>query len=117
MSKPTNKSANASAPAAPKAGRRSLVNKLHEPLIIEKEQGKEFEVEFVKTWQPLFEGKPRTVHTVKHNGEFRDLYGSKMLDDCFAQLSGGETVFVTFTGKKKLAGGNTFKEYSVEVAA
>lgn len=99
---------------APKPNRTSLVNKLHEPLVVEKEPGKEFALVFVKTWQPLFDGKPRTVHTVEYNGERRDLYGSKMLDDCFSQLQPGQKVYVTFKGKKKLEGGNSFKEFDVE---
>lgn len=93
--------------------RKSVVNKLNEPL--ELQEGKEYAVKYVKTWSPMFDGKPRTVHMVEFEGKNRDIYGSKMLDDTLAQVEPGTTVYIKYLGKKKLEGGNTFKEYSIEV--
>lgn len=95
--------------------RQSIVNKLNEPL--ELVENSEVKVTYVKTWAPTFDGKPRNVHSVLLEGQPRDIYGSKMLDDTLSALKSGTVVYITYLGKKKLEGGNSFKEYAIEIDA
>lgn len=94
--------------------RRSLNPQIAD--VLELEEGKEVKVVFQDTFTASIRGRATVVHNVTDaEGKTRSIWGSMGLNRAMANAKRGDILFITYRGKVDLEGGNTFKNYDVEV--
>ncbi len=84
------------------------------PMFKFEKQGEEFSGYYVGKKEITTDYGPGMIHAFQTDKGLEGIYGSAQIDSKLGSIAFGNKVFVTFSGKRKIPGGKTLKEFIVE---